>query len=152
MPKIVELIKSRQAARSAAAAPEQDAAPALAAMLASGAIAGGGGASSTASSPETVAMPSPESDEIAAIALAAERALVELDAAISSSLELSESSDDPASAEVRRQSCLPVLMTPRKLRMSGPYTTRSAYNYPFMPAAQLEFHTAGYPCSGQTRA
>ena len=51
---------------------------------------------------KTVVAPSPESDEIAAIALAAERALSELDAAISSSMQLFESSDDPASAEVLR--------------------------------------------------
>jgi hypothetical protein len=51
---------------------------------------------SVSSAPAT----SPESEEIAAVALAAERALRELDAAISSSLELSEMSDDPASAQV----------------------------------------------------
>ncbi len=94
---IVELIKSRQAARSAAAAPEHEGPPASAMTPPAGAAS-----TAAATVPETVGAPSasPESDEIAAIAIAAERALLELDAAISSSMELSESSDDPASAEV----------------------------------------------------
>ena len=92
---IVELIKSRQAARFAAAAPEQEAAPASAMTPTAGAAS-----TAAATFRRTVVAPSPESDEIAAIALAAERALLDLDAAISSSMELFESSDDPASAEV----------------------------------------------------
>ena len=57
-------------------------------------------------SPTTEAAISPtgkgnaEEDEVAAVSRAAERALQELDAAIARSMELSESSDDPSSAQV----------------------------------------------------
>ena len=66
--------------------------------MASAATAAATAAATSASSAAPAT--SPESEEIAAVALAAERALRELDAAISSSLELSEMSDDPASAQV----------------------------------------------------
>ena len=91
---------SRQAARSAAAAAEQEAAATGTAPTAEATASAAAAATATGLGPQTAAMPSSKNDEIATIALAAERALRDLDAAIASSLELSEMSEDPASAQV----------------------------------------------------
>lgn len=76
---IVELIAARQAARQSL--PACDAVPERAAGI-------------TSPTGDTV-------DEVTVMAMAAERALRELDAAIARSMELAESSDDPTSAQVQ---------------------------------------------------
>ena len=80
----MELIAARQAARQGLHGGEEAQAAPPSAEAACSPTAGG------------------DAEEVTAVAKAAERALQELDAAIARSLELAESSDDPASAQVSR--------------------------------------------------